>query len=123
VNWLLMVVLCALLVELVLRLPFLRLLDAVHRSSNRALHVVTAKAVSDHWKEKAMGAYARRTFIASAQLTGLLVIAFGTAALLVLGLDRLSNGFQSFILSWTGIFGSIAAAGLYVAGRRRVSGG
>ena len=122
-NWFLMVALCCLLVELVLRLPFLSRLDVIHRSSRSALRVVTAKAVSEHWKEKAMRVYARRTFIASVQLTGLLVILLCVAALLVLGLDQLSNGFQSFILSWSGIGSSIAVAGLYVAGRRLRSGG
>ncbi len=119
-NWLLTMVLCAVLVELVLRLPFLNPLKALHWSSNRAVRLVTAKAVSDHWKEKAMGAYARKTFVASAKIAGLLAIVLGAATLSVLALDRLSDGFQAFILSWTGLGGSVAAASLYVVARKAV---
>lgn len=116
-NWLLTGILCAILVELVLRLPFLDPLEAVRRTGRRALHLVTTTAVSDHWKEKAMGAYARQTFAASAQVAGLLAIVLGAAAVLVLGLDRLSHGFQRFIVSWTGLGGSLVAATLYVVAR------
>lgn len=98
-NWILTIPFCAVLVELVLHLPFLEPLKELSRSSNPAVHVVTAKAVSHHWKEKAMGAYARKTFVASAKIAGLLAVVLGGAAILVAGLDQLSDGFQAFILS------------------------
>lgn len=44
---------CAVLVELVLHLPFLKPLKESRRSNSRAAHVVTAKTVSDYWKEAA----------------------------------------------------------------------
>lgn len=119
-NWLLTMVLCAALVELVLRLPFLDPLKALRWFSNRAMRVVTAKAVSDHWKERAMGAYARKTFVASVKIAGLLAIALGAAILLVLALDWLFEGFKAFILNWTGLGGSIIAASLYIVARKAV---
>lgn len=119
-NWILTVPFCAVLVELALHLPLLEPLKGLSRSSNRALHVVTAKAVSDHWKEKAMRAYAQKTFLASAKLAGLLAVVLGTAAILVVVLDRLSDGFQAFILSWTGLGLSVVAASLYVMARKAI---
>lgn len=98
-NWILTIPFCAVLVELVLHLPFLVPLKELSRFRNRAVYVVTAKTVSDHWKEKAIGAYARKTFVASAKIAGLLAVVLGGAAILVVGLDQFSDGFQAFILS------------------------
>ena len=119
-NWILTIPFCAVLVELVLHLPLLEPLKELSRSSNRAVHVVTAKAVSDHWKEKAMGAYAQKTFVASAKIAGLLAVVLGGAAILVVGLDQLSDGFQAFILSWSGLGLSVVAASLYVMARKAI---
>jgi len=121
VNWLLLIILCVVLVEIVMRLPFLAPLKALQRSSSRAIRVVSAKAVSDHWKEKAMGAYAQKTFVASAQIAGPLALVLGIATLVVLGMDLLSEGFQTFILTWAGLGGSVVAASLYVFVRRSSS--
>lgn len=121
-NWLLTVVFCAVLVEVVLKLPFLRPLQAVLTSSQRAVHVVKAKLVSDHWKEKAMRAYAQKTFVASLKLAGLLAFVLGGAALLLLALDRLSDGFQAFVLSWIGLASSVIAASLYIMARKALVG-
>jgi hypothetical protein len=117
-NWLLTIVLCAALVELVPRLPFLKSLKTLRRTSSRAVRLVTAQAVSDHWKERAMGAYARRTFVASITITVLLAVVLGAAALLVMAMDQVSNGFQQFIFSWTGLAVSIVFASLYLVARK-----
>ena len=122
-NWLLTIVLCAVLVEIVLRLPFRAPLLAVLRSSNRAIHVVSAKTVSDHWKEKAMGAYARKTFAASAKIAGLLAVALGAATLLVLAFDFFSDGYQTFVVSWNGLGVSVVAVSIYFAARKAIVGG
>ena len=119
-NWILTLPFCALLVELVMRLPFGTHLRRLQRSSSRAMHVVSAKAVSDHWKEKAMGAYARQTFLATAMVAALLVLVLGLAGILVIGIDQVSAGFQSFILSWAGIGFTLVAATAYVMLRKVV---
>lgn len=119
-NWLLTIVLCGLLVELTVRLPLLTPLVAIRRSGTRAVHVLTVKNVSDHWKEKAMAAYARSTFTATAKVAGLLSVVLGVAFASVLVLDRLSNGFETFILSWGGIGSTVVIATLYFAVRKPV---
>jgi hypothetical protein len=120
VNWILTLPFCAVLVELVMRLPFIAVLHRLRVSSSRALHVVRAAKVSDHWKEKAMGAYARQTFAASAKIAALLAVVLGVAAVLVIGLDQISDGFQAFVLSWGGIGLSVIAATLYVMARKAI---
>lgn len=117
-NWLLTTLLCAVLVELLLRLPFSAPVRAVARSGQRAMRVVASKAISDHWKEKAMAAYARQTFVSSLRIAVLLAIVLGVATALVLGLEQLSGGFQAFFLSGTGIAFSIVAASAYAWARR-----
>ncbi|GAB5467241.1 MAG: hypothetical protein Kilf2KO_02710 [Rhodospirillales bacterium] len=117
-SWVLTGALCVLLVELCLRLPFGPVLSRLVRSSSRALHVVRAKAVSDHWKEKAMAAYARTTFASTFKLALLLGLLLAVATGLVLALERIAPGFEAFILSWLGIGVSVVFACLYVGLRK-----
>lgn len=119
-NWILTVVFCAILIEIALRLPFARSLSRLTRCSTRALHVLRAKHVSDHWKELAMGAYARETFVCSAKIGIFLGFILAVATVVAFGLDLLFAGFAAFILSWTGIALSLIAASLYIIGRRVV---
>ena len=119
-NWFLTAILCVLLVELALRLPFAAVVAAVSKTGGRAFRAVRAKAVSDHWKEKAMGAYAQNTFFSSVKLAGLLVVLLTIATVLVLALEQVCDGFQSFILGWRGIGFSIAFASLYLTARKSI---
>ena len=119
-NWFLTAILCVLLVELALRLPFADVVAGVSKSGGRAVRVVRAKAVSDHWKEKALAAYAQTTFLSSIKLAGLLVVLLTIAAVLVAALEQISGGFQSFILGWRGIGFSIVFASLYLTVRKLI---
>lgn len=117
-SWFLTAVLCAALIELALRLPFPAVISGVSRSGSKAVRVVRAKAVSDHWKEKALAAYAQTTFLSTLKLAGLLIIVIGIATAVVVILDYAFNGFQKFILSWRGIGFSVIFASLYFTVRR-----
>ena len=119
-NWALSVVLCVFLLELALRLPFAGIVARASQSGSKALRVVRAKAVSDHWKEKALISYAQTTFRCSIQLAVLLAIVLAAAILLAIALEQFHVGFQSFLLGWRGICFSILVASLYVAMRRSV---
>ena len=119
-NWFLTAILCVLLVELALRLPFAAVVAGVSKSGGRAVRVVRAKAVSDHWKGKALAAYAQTTFLSSIKLAGLLVVLLTIAAVLVAALEQISGGFQSFILGWRGIGFSIVFASLYLTVRKLI---
>ncbi|SLN70780.1 hypothetical protein [Oceanibacterium hippocampi] len=119
-NWLLTAVLCVILVELVIRLPFVAATAGIRRSGGRALHVVRAAGISDHWKEKAMAAYARATFLSSMKLAGLLIAVLAVAYLMVLAFEQGLPGFQDFILGWLGLVFSALFASAYAALRWRV---
>lgn len=117
-NWVLAVLLCAAIVELVLRLPFASPFKALRHSAHRAIWVLSSNTVSDHWKERAMGAYARSTFISSIRLALLLGLAIGAAICIALIFERLSHGFEAFIISWPGLVFSVVAASVYLYARR-----
>lgn len=117
-NWGLTVALCALLVEAMVRMPLARPLRRLVRTSTRAVHVVTATAVSDHWKEKAMRSYARATFTSTIQIAGCFALWLGLAAALVIGFEHLSSNFRDFLLSWVGIGFSLIVGGAYAVARR-----
>ena len=119
-NWLLTAILCVLLVEFALRLPFAAVVAAVSKTGGRAFRVVRAKTVSDHWKEKALAAYAQTTFFSSIKLAGLLVVLLTIAAVLVVALEQISGGFQNFILGWRGIVFSIVFASFYMTVRKSI---
>lgn len=113
-NWLLAALLCILLVEIALRLPFGPALGAVSRSSQRAARVVRSRQISDHWKEKAMGAYARATFGGTLKLAVLVAAVFGPAAVLVLAAEHLgAKGFSAFLFSWAGLGFTLIFACIY----------
>jgi hypothetical protein len=80
-----------------------------------------AKAVSDHWKEKAMGAYAQETFVCSIKIAGLLAAVLAVAAGLVWTFEQGFNGFQNFILGWRGLGFSIVVASIYLLARRLIT--
>lgn len=118
-DWLLTIICSVLIVELVLRLPFAKSLTTLLSCIHKVVPVLKV-AASDHWKEKAMCAYARRTFLASGALAALLALALGAAALLVLIIGHFLQGFESFFLSWYGLGACAAAATLYVLLRNAV---
>jgi len=119
-HWLLAALLCLLLVELIVRLPFRRALSGLHHASDRALWTLRARAVSDHWKERAMGAYARSAFLSTMRLALLLLIVAAVLAALVTVMELGFHGFQGFLLGWQGIAGTIVLASVYVIMRRVV---
>jgi hypothetical protein len=119
-NWLLAAVLCVVLVEIAVRLPFAPVMADVSRTGVRSMRVLRSSRISDHWKEKVMLAYSGRMFRASMRLAGILIVLFGIAALIVWGFDAISGGFFHFMLSWQGILATLVLASLYFVARKRI---
>jgi hypothetical protein len=122
-NWFLTAILSIILVEFAIRLPFVVVVTEIIKASGKAVHIIRAKTISDHWKEKALAAYAEIIFCHSMKLAGLLIVLLGIAAAPVVILERISGGFASFLLGWTGIGFSIIFAGLYLKARKSVASG
>lgn len=116
-NWLFLILLSVVLVELLVRLPLLSPLTDISRTSRQAMHVAVTRSISDHWKERAMGAYARRTMLATCRLAALLSLVGLAATVIVLAFGLMSAGFEHFVLGWQGIAGSLVFACLYAVFR------
>jgi hypothetical protein len=78
------------------------------------LHILGAKSVSDHWKEKVMLPYAGSLFLSTMKLGALLIATAAVALLLVFIFDYSGVRVGDFIVSWTGmLFSAIVATAYY----------
>lgn len=105
-----LVVACVLSIELLLRLKFMSYVNSIGRNSNKALHVIMASNISDHWKEKMVPTYAFILLKNSLSILGiffLIILVF--SAFLVL-----SSKFLIVFLSFTGITISILISFVYL---------
>jgi hypothetical protein len=108
------IVLSVAIAELATRLPFPAVLATARETAARAFHVLRARSISDHWKEKAMLAYAGAMFRSSMKLTGLMLVLCILAVSLTVVFDLMVSSFAAFIMSWPGILLTAAVASLYV---------
>lgn len=121
-NWLITAALCVVFVEIFLHLPFAAALAELRHASRKAARTIRIAGVSDHWKEKAMGAYARTTFLATLRLAAFLGLVVVVAVASIFTVDRfLAAGFEAFVLGWIGIAWSLVAATVYVLIRRALA--
>lgn len=60
--------------ETLLHLPFAATLRQMVRNAGRARQVLASRRISDHWKERAIPAYALRMGLASLRFLGLLAV-------------------------------------------------
>lgn len=111
-------VLAALVAELALRLPLGRATRAILAPNRKALWVLRAPGISDHWKERAMLAYARRSLTASAGFAGWVAVLIGAALALGAPLALALPGFAAFAAAPLGLALATATACLHVALRR-----
>lgn len=118
-KWVLLILFSALVAETLIRLPILRFAGQIVSISGRSVKTMQAAGVSDHWKEKAMGAYALRTLKSTAGLFASFLGLGLVAAIVVFGAEQVATGFTAFLLSWTGILASTAAATLFAVARSR----
>ena len=97
---------CVLSVEGFIRFHFLSILDSILKVIRKVIHIIPQDNISDHWKEKAIPAYALRMMKYSLQV--LLIL------LLILSLffvaDYFFNGFLALTLSLFGIIESMVFA-------------
>lgn len=114
-NWALALILVALTIEAARHLPIFRALSDVRAIGQKALAVMQTDGVSDHWKEKAMAAYASKMFRATGVLAGLLLALFAGIAGLAIIFDFVAPGYVSFLLGWPGLtFATIAGCGYLI---------
>ena len=112
-TWILTTIFCIVLVEIVIRIPFLKVLLEINTISRKALFALGAKSVSDHWKEKVMLAYAGLLFSSTMKLAGFMIVIGVTAILLIFLFDFFGVTIVDFIVSWVGILFSLVVATVY----------
>jgi hypothetical protein len=121
VQWALLAIATIAAVELVVRLGIgstIRRLLAVVR---KVLRIMKSDTISDHWKERAMLAYAGQMFSASLMLLAMLLLAVAPFAILAALGAWIGMPFFALLLSGTGVLVCIAIACAYLPLRRRLN--
>ena len=112
---LLLIFVCFLSVEIFIRLNFLSHLDSILKVTKRVVYVIPKNNISDHWKEKAIPAYALRIMKYSLQIFLILMVIFSLFFIVGFFFDD----FLAFTFSLVGIIESMAFAYAYVYLRKK----
>ncbi len=109
IHFLLLIV-CILSIEVIIRLRFFSLFDSILNLTKKVTHVIPHNNISDHWKEKVIPIYALRMMKYSLQilLILLLIISFFVLA------DIFFNNLLALTFSLIGVVESIIFAFGYV---------
>lgn len=113
---LLILLVCIVSIEALIRLNFLSFLDSILNVTRKAAHVIFQDNISDHWKEMVIPAYALRIMKYSLQI--LLILLLILSFFFVI--DYFFYDFLSFALSLIGVAESIVFAFGYVFLRKAV---
>lgn len=117
-TWILTTVLCIIVIEFAVRIPLPEVISEISIVAHKALHILGAKSVSDHWKEKVMLSYAGSLFLATMKLGALLIAIAAVAILLIFIFDYSGVRIGNFIVSWTGMLFSVVVATAYYTIRK-----
>lgn len=120
VHLVLIALMCAAVVEIALRMPIMKVAARAVSVGDKARRTVAAKRTSDHWKEKAMRAYAGAMVANTLALAGQLALVFVAVTGLVLIGERIEPGFFAFLAGPIGLAASVIVATAYYLGRRHV---
>ena len=107
-------------VEILLRTPLLRALQALRRTAGRAGHVVRSARISDHWKERVLLAYSGRLFVSTVTIA-LSLLAAAIPLLLAILIGAASGiDFAGFVVTLPGMAVLTLVALAYAGFRFRV---
>ena len=115
-NHLALLLICILSVEVFIRFNFLLLLDSILKVAKKVTYIIPNENISDHWKEKAIPAYALKIMKFSGQIFLIISCIFSFFFIP----DIFLSGFLIYTLSFIGIFESMVFAFGYVFFRKSV---
>jgi len=115
-NHLILFSLCILSVEIIFRSHFLTILDSFFIVTKKVIAILSSENISDHWKEKAIPAYALRLIVFSLKT---FLIFFCIISLFFIA-NYFLNDFFIFILSLSGIAESIFFTVAYIIFRKLI---
>lgn len=112
-SWLLAGIASIGAVEILLRLPLAAVTSGLQATLRRVLRVIRSPAISDHWKEVAVPAYASRLFRLTARLALQVVIVVSPFAVVLAVAALAGLPLLDFLSSMTGLLFSTAIAASY----------
>tara|TARA_Y100000768_G_C23855615_1_gene623187 strand:- start:530 stop:886 length:357 start_codon:yes stop_codon:yes gene_type:complete len=115
-NHFVLLFVCALSIELFIRLDFLAVLNSILKQIKKVVYFLPNKKISDHWKEKVIPTYAFKLIKLSLQV--FLIIICIICIFLVA--DILFNDFLIFTFSFVGFIESIFFVFVYVFLRKLI---
>ena len=115
-NHLILLIICLLSVEIFIRSNYLSLIKSLTKVSNKAIHIISNKNISDHWKENIIPKYSLQMMKYSLQM---LLIIFLIIFIFVIA-DNFFSGFLAFTFSWNIIIESILIAFSYAYIRKLI---
>lgn len=111
----------ALSCEAIFRLALPELANSLLRVIVSAYHAIDAPRISDHWKERAVAAYAGRLFSASLRLIGSILIILAPFILLAIGIN-ITPMEAGAVFEWPGVLFATVFALSYLLLRARWAG-
>jgi len=106
-----------------LLLPFSSVLQRLQRNARKSIHLMTASAISDHWKEKSLPVYAGAIAMNALTLGGLLILLATTYGAALYATGKLWDTNFDFAASLQRIdfmVYAIVIATLYLFARKRL---
>jgi hypothetical protein len=103
-------------VEIFLRLPVRQAVNDLWRVSQKALQVVSSSHISDHWKEKVMLVYARKSFASTLKLAALILVFLSLTLMPIVVVDYLKLAEQPvlpLLATTKGLIASTVMAACY----------
>ena len=115
-NHLILLVLCLLSFEIIIRSKYFKLISSLIELSKKTINIISNKNISDHWKENIIPKYSLQMMKYS--MTMLLILSLIIFVFVIA--DNLSSGFLTFTLSFNGIIKSILIAFSYAYIRKLI---
>ena len=115
-NHLILLIICFLSVEILIRSNYFNLIKSLNNVSKKAIYIILNKNISDHWKENIIPKYSLQMMKYSIQM---LLILFLIIFIFFIA-DKLFIGFLAFTFSWNGIIESILLAFSYAYIRKLI---
>ena len=118
-RFVILAIVTILIVELVRRSQIIAVAKNLSQIAQKAALTIRSSKISDHWKQKAISAYALAIFSNSLCLLGWLVLVF--APLILVSIIDIFSGTQyaQLFVTFSGVITCTIIAGLYFIIRRR----
>ena len=108
-NHIILFIICALCVEIFINCKFIYVLNSILNITRKVTKIIPQQNISDHWKERAIPAYALKIMTSSLQIFLILLVMI----ILFIVADYMFEGFVMHALTLFGIMESIIFAFVY----------